>query len=623
MKIKFLSVIISLSLIFSCMALPAYGAKAFPDVLSPDHDWASEQIEEMTDLGIIKGYTDGTFKPDRAVSKVEALILFARVAGYSEEAYKACADFANEKYKYILNETDLGTYNSLKKEIAFLLYKGIMSDDEFTKYVDDEAYLDEFPRKDAAMLLANLMDADIKSVSPSSLEFDDADEIEKDYAGYISYVVDNGFMNGVQMDDGTVVFDAEGPLSRAQVCVLLYRIIDKLDVSVEAGVVTSVDTEGGTIEFINDKNKENSYIVSEDVKLFVDGASSKLENILENSEVVIVRHGRNIYSVEAINPESNITVRGEVEGFVSRDKFIKLVVNVENSDEIVTYYANKAFKVTSDGVVDDIDSIKTGDFVVVKLLGTEIVSVDRLTEEATVQGTVKSLSLKTPITISVLTMDEVSKEENVSDYEVSDDVVIRKNGEKASLREVLVGDEVVLSIKRGSINKIVATSKKGSVTGTVTALKIASQSSVTVSSNGIETEYPISLDAQFIIGGSAASIYEMRLGNLVNLSLVGGTATKVEQTSASSVTTKSGVVENVSTSYGYVTILSTNAAGALSEQIFVSKTGTTVTAKILNGETGKEIALKNVKEGDHIIATGAYTNGAFVAKTIVVTPQAE
>ena len=623
MKNKFLSVIVTLSLILTCMAVPAFGANAFPDVLSPDHDWAADQIDEMTNLGIIKGYTDGTFKPDRAISKIEALVLFSRVAGYSDEEYASIADFAYDKYQYLLEEIELGAYDSLKTELAFLLYKGIMTDDEITEYLADEQYLEEFPRQDAAMLLANLMEAQIKSVSPSALEFADADKISKDYAGYIAYVVDNGFMNGVQLDADTVVFDAEAPLSRAQVCVLLYRIMDKLNVSVESGKVIGVSTEGNTIDFVNSDGEENRYIIPEDAKIIIDGDASTLDRVLTESEIVVVRHGKSIYAIEAISPEANLVVKGEVESFVARSNFIKLTVKIEDTNDTAIYYANEEFKVTTDGVADDFDSIKVGDYVVVSLLGNEIVSVDRQTSEGTVQGKVKGISFTNPITLSVVTIDEISKKENLSEYTVSESAVIRKNGKTASLRDVLAGDEVILTITRGSISRIIATSSKGNVTGTVTAIKIAAQASVTVSANGIEREYPITIDAEFVVGGNVASIYDLRLGNVVKLTLSGETATRIEQTSTSSVTTKTGVVENVSTSYGYITILSTNNTGSFSEQIFASKTGGSVTAKIINGETGKEIVLKNIKEGDHIIATGAYTNGAFVAKTIVVTPAAE
>ena len=623
MKNRFLSVIIALSMIITCVASTALAANAFPDVLSPDHDWAAEQIEEMTNLGIIKGYTDGTFKPDKSVSKIEALLLFSRVSGYSNAEYAKIADFAYEKYQYMLGELDLGVYDSFKKELAFLLYKGIMDEDKIGEYLADEQYSDAFPRSDAAILLANLMDAEISSSNKAKLDFADADEIPADAAGYIAYVVENGFMNGVEKDDGSIVFDAKAPLSRAQVCVLLYRIMNKLDMSVMSGVVSKVDTDGGVIDFESSTGSDESYIVSDDVKIIIDGAKAKLGDILEESNIVVVRHGKSIGSIEVINPASNKTVKGTVNSVVSRKNFVKLSIKIEGTEEVVTYYANEEFDVTTDGVSDEFDSVKLNDYVVVKLLGTDIVSVDRQTSEAAVQGVVEKISLSTPITLSVLTVDEVSKKETVAEYTVSENATVRRDGEKASLRDVFVGDKVVLTITRGDISKIIATSSKGNATGSVTALKIAAQSSVTISSGGVEKEYPIAIDATFIVGGAEASIYDLRLGNVVTLTLSGSTATKVEQNSASSVTTKSGTVDSVSTAYGYINMIAAGTTGSVSEQIFVSKLGTTINAKIINGETGKELALKNIKKGDYIIATGAYNNGAFVAKTIVVTPMAE
>ena len=162
MKNKFLSVIIALSLILACIATSSFAASTFPDVLSPDHDWASEQIEKMTESGIIKGYTDGTFKPDKAISKIEALILFSRVSGYSDKAYSEIADLAYEKYQYLLQGLNIDSYNSFKREISFLLYKGVIGEDDVIEYLENGKYLDEFPRKDAAIFLSNLMDAEIE-----------------------------------------------------------------------------------------------------------------------------------------------------------------------------------------------------------------------------------------------------------------------------------------------------------------------------------------------------------------------------------------------------------------------------------------------------------------------------
>lgn len=620
MKNKFLSVIIALSLIVSSMATSSLAAPAFPDVLSPDHDWAAEQIEEMTDLGIIKGYTDGTFRPDKAISKIEALILFSRVAGYSDKAYAEIADLAYEKYQYVLQSLNIDSYNSFKREISFLVYKGVIKEDDVVKYLENGQYLEEFPRKDAARFLSNLMDAEIERTFADELDFADKDSISHNDAGYIAYVVDNGFMNGVKKDDGSVVFDAEGALSRAQVCVLLYRIMEKLDMSVEAGVVTSVNADSGVIRLVNAAGEDKSYAVPESAKVSINGIQGKVEDVLENSRIVVVRHGRTIYSVETISPESSKTISGTVDSLVSNDNYYRLSVKLDGTEEVVSYYATDKITVTTDGIADEVSSVKINDYVVVKLLGTDIVSIDRLTAEATIQGTVKAINLESPITLSVVTLDEVSEKENVFKYTVSENAIVRRDSKDVSLREIYVGDKVVLTVKRGKITKVVATSTKGSVTGTITAIKIAAQSSVTLSSGGSEKEYAIAMDASYNVAGSTATIYDLRLGNVVTLTVTGSTATKIEQTSESETTTRMGTVESTSTSYGYINMITNDGT---SEQIFASKVGSSINAKIFNGITSKEIAFKNLKKGDYIIATGAYSNGAFIAKTIVVTPASE
>ena len=41
--------------------------------------WAETYVKAMVDKGYIKGYTDGTFKPDKTITNTEALILLSRM----------------------------------------------------------------------------------------------------------------------------------------------------------------------------------------------------------------------------------------------------------------------------------------------------------------------------------------------------------------------------------------------------------------------------------------------------------------------------------------------------------------------------------------------------------------
>lgn len=51
-------------------------AAAFTDL---NGHWAQKDVEYLSALGLVKGYDDGSFKPDANMSAVEALLFCARV----------------------------------------------------------------------------------------------------------------------------------------------------------------------------------------------------------------------------------------------------------------------------------------------------------------------------------------------------------------------------------------------------------------------------------------------------------------------------------------------------------------------------------------------------------------
>ena len=71
---KLISLFITVMLVVGMVS--TVSAASFPD-LEARHNWAKDAIDNMVSRGILKGYTDGTFKPDRAVTHMESLF-----AGY-------------------------------------------------------------------------------------------------------------------------------------------------------------------------------------------------------------------------------------------------------------------------------------------------------------------------------------------------------------------------------------------------------------------------------------------------------------------------------------------------------------------------------------------------------------
>lgn len=78
-------------------------AKTFSDV--NNNDWFYSVVNELSDKGIISGYEDNTFKPQKAVSYAEFLTLLNNSIGEkqspdyknSEEWYKPTFDYLKNK----------------------------------------------------------------------------------------------------------------------------------------------------------------------------------------------------------------------------------------------------------------------------------------------------------------------------------------------------------------------------------------------------------------------------------------------------------------------------------------------------------------------------------------------
>lgn len=49
----------------------------YPDI--PEKAWYTEYVDYVTELGLMEGYEDGTFHPDRAASRAELATVVARL----------------------------------------------------------------------------------------------------------------------------------------------------------------------------------------------------------------------------------------------------------------------------------------------------------------------------------------------------------------------------------------------------------------------------------------------------------------------------------------------------------------------------------------------------------------
>lgn len=607
---KFLAVTVALVLVLSCMAVSAAGV--FSDVTQEDYSWAVNEIEEMASMGIIKGYSASVFGPSDDVTKIQSLLLCARILGYSNENNAAFNEVAAEIYGDVVD-----AYNTAyKNEICFLLYKGVLQTDELPSYIGGDNADVPMRRYEAAVFMTKVMGAEEEALAmDASTQYTDSADIPSAAKPYVNYVSSIGLMVGMYKTSTTNHFMPHYNVNRAQMAVMLYRMMNIMNESVEYGIVDSVNASTNTIMFTNDDGVTAGINVPArlNIPVMLDGYASSLDKIKPQSIMALIRRGEDIKAIEAVTVVGDETVAGIVNGTSSTNGKRSITIHAVNSSEQVKYAVADDVSVTNNGTPSTITSVKSGDYVKLEIKDNEVIVVSVEEKEKTVVGTVSEIVLVPEFLIRVQT-----SRSDIEEYTFDDGATATRNGKKADVSDVLVGDRVTLTIRYDLIVKVAATSTNSTVSGTIEEITIATLPSIKVKeSNGNTVSYSISRDAAYTIDDAEGEIYDLRLGSSVSLKIEGETAVKVTSASPTSSNVLTGTVNTVNTSYGFILLDSVDASGkAVQTQVFLKKNG----VKIIDSLTGKEVASSNIKAGASVSVTGVMNTGAFEASTVVILP---
>lgn len=620
---KIMSAAVALCVSCTMFSSMAFAASSFSDVISPDYDWAMNEINEMTTLGIIKGYTDGTFRPANSVRKIETLIFLARACGYSNEDYAPFAEYANTIYADVLDRFDLGaSYNSYKPEVAFLLYKGVLKTNELAYYLDDAS--ESLKRYETAVLLTKLMGAEeqVQNNAAVVLDYSDYADIPASSRAYVEYVTQKGLMNGIEDN----CFGPNENVTRVQIAILLRRILTTLDYTTVTGTVSSVSDNVVTLD------ESDEYTIDPaSVTVRKNGiVTANLTDISEGSRALLLYSGNTIEALEILSsedadePETQI-ISGVVDSIAENSYSIALTV-LDNDETTHDFTINSDFEIVYNGKDSHISELSKGDYITVTTANGTVAAIDAESaddnndygdnedEPEIVEGTVRNVTLTPEYALQVRIVEEDGR--RTVDYEVSEDVSVTRNDKRSQFRNIVSGDSVTLTLTDGVITDIVAegedATENGTVSGTISSILISSTPQIGIEIDGEETLYPASSKISVTIDNQSSTIYNLSLGTAVEAVIKNGEITSVKASVASSGHQKNGIIEEVDTKNE---ILVLNIGGSV-EGITVD----TDSAAIINGATGKSVSFSRLRIGQLITAVGSYEDGEFVAKAIVVVP---
>lgn len=596
---KLVALILTVTLVLGTFSVFA----SFPDLEDSRWDWARDEINEMTDKKIIAGYPDGNFGPADGVTKLQSLLLVARILGFYEEEMEPVVAKAEELYAGVIEPYGVSNVS----EVAFLMYYGIISENELSDYLGNADEI--LKRYEAAIILTKAAGAEKEVLSGTvvALKYDDTMDIPSNARRYVNYVTEKGYMVGMT----ETTFEPNTSVTRAQMAVMLYRIMEDLSITYLTGDFANYD---GTSLTLVQSGAHNVFTVSQaKLEIRVDGELSERSAIPVGGYVAIKYFGDTARYLDAFAPVIDDTITGRVSAVSAITK--KLTIEPLDGSDAVTVTIDNAAVITLAGSKSNYNEIKKGDTVTVLIQGGVGKTVDIAVRNEVISGaSFESVTYEPYATVTFVTSSGEKQTKALST-----DVSVARNNKLIELRELMPGDTVTITLENGVVTKIKAISSKTDAEGVIEEIHLSSSPYIVVRSNGDSKRYNIANDIQVLFDETTGTIYDLRIGALVKMEIEGETVRTISSSTPEATgTTIIGVIESINLDYNFFFVTVADSAGGTQRiQVFTKKTGGT---RFIDSTDGSYITLEKVKEGSTAIVTGSQQlDGSFVATAVVVT----
>lgn len=605
---KIISMTLAAALSISALSLAYADKVTFSDLNDPTAAWAVEYIQEMAELGFVSGYEDGTYQPHKEVTRHEVFALMARVLGSRDEANKTIVEIAKEKY-----ESKLKLYSITWgiEDISFLLQKGIITETDLTTYLSGDLKSQAMPRGEIAVILTKVMGGEKEAKEASYvLSYNDVRDINTSLRPYVGYVSEKNLMQGME----TGSFSPSSSVLRSQIAAILSRVYSQRNLSFVTGKTGTLDTSGKSVSYFDEDGEETWVSYDDELVVTHEGEQIKIDEIQEGLAAVYTFSGKTLISIDTFLKGANETFNARYISRTSTKDITRVTFKRFDATSSETLTCASDIAVEYEGSPATLINFKDGDYVTIVVRDGVISEISGKPGNETIAGAkVEKIEIEPEVKI---TISHANSEYNGNVYTISSEASIIKNTESASLSDVYVGDTVTLGLTYGVVTSVSAISSASNVEGTIKELRISASPSMIVTVSGKDNEYSIPNDVEIEVNGEKGTVYDLRVGDGVSITLESKAIKRIKTITAQSTSGSIvGVVSNVNPSYGFIKVAYTNQAGYTVEEYVYCKDATT---NIMTS-TGTTKKLKDIKVGSAVTAHGTISNGAFTAKVLVVT----
>ncbi len=218
---KAIATCLSISMVLSIGPTFATEQPAFNDI---SNHWAQSSIEMLTEVGLLGGYEDGTFRPNANITRAELAVCLQRIFGLDyKSTYKIYGDVQQDVW--------------YSPAVAVVGGLGIMNSYDNKFYPNEYATREEVAY--AIVQAYRLYDIELTSVADIDALFTDGENVSEWAESAMEVLVTEGLIAG--RPDGTL--DPTGDITRAEVVTLFDNVTGRF-----------FTVEGEYVDFEEDNN---------------------------------------------------------------------------------------------------------------------------------------------------------------------------------------------------------------------------------------------------------------------------------------------------------------------------------------------------------------------------------
>lgn len=278
--------ILALSLAVAMLPTMSF-AKEFNDVSrTGTYKWAYTAIDDLSDKGIINGFGDGNYKPEKSVSFQETMVLLKGIMNPSSSEVES----ALSTYKKEITEAGVDVW--AQDAIAVALDRGVISISQLRSAKDNgfvgKNVTSNPAREDIAVFYAKALSL-TKSSDTSNLMHKDLSNLSAEKKQYLSALVKAGIFSS---SGSNGMFNGSKPIRRAEMAVITKAAYDygkKIEVAAAKGKIILVGENNGKAAIIIDtgSNKQMSFTFDKSVKVSSNGVKVDYSKLKAGQEAEI------------------------------------------------------------------------------------------------------------------------------------------------------------------------------------------------------------------------------------------------------------------------------------------------------------------------------------------------